>query len=192
MKESKLDVNCLKKKSEDAVMIYKWDILAKGLDVIFCGLNPASSAVESGHNFSNPRNRFWSVLYLAGFTDICIRPHDEHRLLEYRCGVTAVVSRATKRADEISTTEFRQVRPEFEVKMRYYMPRVIAFLGKRGLAGMISKPDIRWGILPIQFAGTTAWVLPNPSGLNRGFPLKTLVAAYAELRKALGGSSVVL
>jgi TDG/mug DNA glycosylase family protein len=30
-----------------------------------------------------------------------------------------------------------------------------------------------------------AWVLPNPSGLNRGFALDALVRAYSELRVAL-------
>jgi TDG/mug DNA glycosylase family protein len=30
-----------------------------------------------------------------------------------------------------------------------------------------------------------AWILPNPSGLNRGFTLAALVTAYAELRMAL-------
>lgn len=35
------------------------------------------------------------------------------------------------------------------------------------------------------FADTTAWVLPNPSGLNRGFSLDALVLAYAELRAAV-------
>jgi TDG/mug DNA glycosylase family protein len=30
-----------------------------------------------------------------------------------------------------------------------------------------------------------AWIVPNPSGLNRGFTLDALVTAYAELREAL-------
>src|SRR5580658_8129892 len=41
---------------------YEADILAPGLDVIFCGLNPASSAAVAGHNFSHGNNRFWAVL----------------------------------------------------------------------------------------------------------------------------------
>src|SRR5579871_3462441 len=50
-------------------MSYTPDILAAGLDVIFCGINPATTAAASGHNFSNSNNRFWKVLHLAGFTD---------------------------------------------------------------------------------------------------------------------------
>jgi TDG/mug DNA glycosylase family protein len=164
---------------------YEPDILAKGLDVIFCGLNPASSAAAAGHNFSNSNNRFWSVLHLAGFTDTRLRAEDERRLLQFRCGITAVVRRPTKRAEEISAKEFREARPSFESKMQQYAPRSIAFLGKRALGAMIGRPDVAWGEQPARFAGAMTWVLPNPSGLNRSFTLNDLVSAYARLRAAL-------
>jgi TDG/mug DNA glycosylase family protein len=167
---------------------YEPDILASGLEVVFAGLNPASSAVVAGHNFSNRNNRFWSVLHLAGFTDVRLEPRDERRLLEYGCGITAVVSRPTQRADEVSPEEFRQARLEFDAKMRHYAPRAIAFLGKRALSAMIGEPDVKWGLLPAGFAGTRAWVLPNPSGLNRSFTLAALTTAYSEFRVALGSS----
>jgi TDG/mug DNA glycosylase family protein len=69
--------------------------------------------------------------------------------------------------------------------MRRYRPRVIAFLGKRAFSAMIGESGVSWGRFPDQFAGSTAWILPNPSGLNRAFSLGDLVAAYAELRSAL-------
>jgi double-stranded uracil-DNA glycosylase len=164
---------------------YDSDILAKGLDVIFCGLNPASSAVVAGHNFSNRNNRFWPVLHLAGFTDLRIQPQDERRLLDYGCGITAVVRRPTRKAAEVSPEEFRRARVGFEAKMRRYAPRSIAFLGKRALSIMIGRPVLEWGRQPLAFAGTTAWILPNPSGLNRSFTLDALVSAYSELRLEL-------
>jgi len=164
---------------------YEPDILAHGLEVIFCGVNPASSAAADGHNFSNRNNRFWSVLHLSGFTDTRLRPEDERRLLEYGCGITAVVHRPTKRADEVLPEEFRQARRGFEAKMRRCAPRAVAFLGKRALSAMIGSSDVGWGRYPPGFADTMAWVLPNPSGLNRGFTLDGLVSAYSELRRAL-------
>ena len=154
--------------------------------MIFCGLNPALSAAVAGHNFSSGSNRFWTVLHLAGFTDVRLPPRDERRLLEYGCGITAVVPRPTRRAAEIAPEEFRRARRGFEARMRQHAPRAIAFLGKRAVSAMIGRSDIGWGRLPTEFAGTMAWILPNPSGLNRGFTLNALVAAYAELRIALG------
>lgn len=166
---------------------YVPDVLAEGLDVVFCGINPASTAAADGHNFSNRTNRFWAVLHLAGFTGIRLRAADEHQLLKYGCGITAVVTRPTPKASEIGLDEFRCARPAFEAKMRRYRPRVLAFLGKRALSGMLAKPDIAWGRQPSEFAGTIAWVLPNPSGLNRGFTLDALVRAYSELHSVVQG-----
>jgi TDG/mug DNA glycosylase family protein len=167
--------------------VYDPDVLATGLDVIFCGINPASSAAADGHNFSNKSNRFWAVLQLAGFTEERLRPDQERQLLTYGCGITAVVARATPSAAEIASAEFRRARPSFEAKVRRYHPRVVAFLGKRALSSMLSTPDIAWGRQPLEFAGATAWVLPNPSGLNRGFSLDVLVRSYTELRSVLPG-----
>ena len=163
------------------------DVLARGLDVIFCGINPASTAAADGHNFSNANNRFWPVLHLAGFTDVRLLPEDERRLLEYGCGITAVVERPTKSAADVAPKEFRQARASFEAKMHRYAPRVVAFLGKRALQAMLQQPDVGWGRFPAGFAGAEAWVLPNPSGLNRGFTQAALVSAYAELRLTLPG-----
>jgi double-stranded uracil-DNA glycosylase len=167
---------------------YSPDILAAGLDVVFCGINPASTAVADGHNFSSPSNRFWAVLHEAGFTDRRLPPHDERLLLTYGCGITAVVQRATPKASDIAVQEFRSAKPIFEAKMQRYQPRVVAFLGKRALSAMLSTPRLAWGRQPSGFAGATAWVLPNPSGLNRAFTLPALVGAYAELREHVTGS----
>jgi len=50
---------------------------------------------------------------------------------------------------------------------------------------MVGSSGVGWGRYPPGFADTMAWVLPNPSGLNRGFTLDGLVSAYSELRRAL-------
>jgi TDG/mug DNA glycosylase family protein len=165
------------------------DILASNLDAIFCGLNPAQSAADDGYNFSNRSNRFWPVLHAAGFTDTRLEPKNERRLLKYRCGITAIVSRPTRRAEEIEDSEFRTARPGFEAKIRRYAPRAVAFLGKRGYGAMCGQVNVPWGLQPDAFGGAMIWVLPNPSGLNRGFSLDSLTVAYRELRNALSTTS---
>jgi double-stranded uracil-DNA glycosylase len=163
---------------------YEPDILASGLRVVFCGINPATSAQIAGFNFSNPSNRFWSVLHLSGFTDVRLQPEEERRLLEYKCGITVVVRRPTRRADEVSPEEFRQARPDFERRIRRYAPSALAFLGKRAFLGITNLADVAWGRQPTKVAGAATWVLPNPSGLNRSFTHDALVSAYSELRVA--------
>jgi double-stranded uracil-DNA glycosylase len=99
---------------------YDPDVLAKGLDVIFCGINPASTAALAGHNFSSATNRFWRVIHMTGFTEVQLTPPDERLLLKYHSGITAVVRRATTRASDVSLDEFRQARRGFEAKMHMW------------------------------------------------------------------------
>jgi double-stranded uracil-DNA glycosylase len=165
------------------------DLIEPGLQVIFCGINPGLSAAATGHHFAGRGNRFWRVLHLAGFTDEMFRPENDYRLLQYGYGLTAAVSRPTARSDELSRAEIQAAALELEQKIRVCAPRCIAFLGKMALAGMTGKRDISWGRQTDTFAGACAWVLPNPSGLNRSFSLDELVAAYRDLRLAIAASS---
>jgi double-stranded uracil-DNA glycosylase len=69
--------------------------------------------------------------------------------------------------------------------MRRFAARSVAFLGKRAFLALIDQPGLALGRYPAGFAGTTAWLLPNPSGLNKAFSLEALVKAYSGLRAAL-------
>ena len=52
------------------------DILAPGLRVVFCGINPGKSSAHTGFHFAHPGNRFWKVIHQAGFTDRQLRPEE--------------------------------------------------------------------------------------------------------------------
>ena len=44
------------------------DVIAPGLRVLFCGINPGLYSAATGHHFARPGNRFWPTLHAAGFT----------------------------------------------------------------------------------------------------------------------------
>jgi double-stranded uracil-DNA glycosylase len=161
------------------------DILEPGLAVVFCGINPGMRAASTGHHFAGKGNRFWRTVHLAGFTPEQIRPEDDLALLQHACGLTTVVSRPTARADELSHWEFNAAASDFERKIERYAPQCVAFLGKMALSAISGGREIPWGPQPTAFGGARAWVLPNPSGLNRTFTLDALVIAYRELRLAV-------
>ncbi|MGR9215336.1 G/U mismatch-specific DNA glycosylase (plasmid) [Rhizobium leguminosarum] len=161
------------------------EILVPGLSAVFCGLNPALSAVRDGHNFSNPSNRFWRVLHLAGFTPRLLRADEERELLQYGCGLTSAVSRPTKSASELKRQDYLSTAPILENKIRKFAPANLAFLGKAAYAAISLRADVEWGRQPEKFAGAAVWLLPNPSGLNRAFTLTTLTEHYLELRLTL-------
>lgn len=161
------------------------EILAPRLSVIFCGLNPALSAHRDGHNFSNRSNRFWRVLHLAGFTPRLLRAEEEREMLRYGLGLTSAVSRPTKSASELKKHDYITASPALEEKIRQLAPGNLAFLGKAAYAAISLRRQIEWGRQPDDFAGTSIWVLPNPSGLNRAFDLARLTQHYREMRLAI-------
>jgi len=161
------------------------DILAKNLNVVFCGINPALTAATSGKHFMSGTNRFWRALHLSGFTPEQIRPENDHTILKYSYGLTTAVARPTRQANELSRDELVRAGAALERKLAAYRPRHVAFLGKMAYAAIARNPKLDWGPQTMTFAGASVWVLPNPSGLNRAFQLDALVAAYREMRIAV-------
>ena len=161
------------------------DVIGPGLAVVFCGINPGARAAAAGHNFVGRGNRFWRTIHLAGFTPRQIPAEEDQTLLNYGCGLTTAVARPTRRADELSREELAGASAALKRKIEFYAPRTIAFLGKAAYAAILAKPDIAWGAQPDRFGRAAVWILPNPSGLNRGFSLDRLVEAYGALRSAV-------
>ncbi|MGX9733621.1 G/U mismatch-specific DNA glycosylase [Janthinobacterium sp. HH104] len=162
------------------------DILAPGLQVVFCGLNPGVDAAAAGHHFLGRGNRFWPVLHLSGFTPHLVVPQDDASVLGFGLGLTAAVGRPTSRADQVGADEFAQAAAGLQHKLALLQPQWIAFLGKAAYAAMTGKRQLEWGEQAERFGGARVWILPNPSGLNRGYSKERLVDAYAELQRALG------
>jgi TDG/mug DNA glycosylase family protein len=168
------------------------DILAPGLSVVFCGINPGMLAASTGRHFAGRGNRFWRVMHLAGFTPDLFRPEDDRALLRHGFGLTTAVARPTARANQLSRPELAVAAVDFERKIERYAPTYVAFLGKAALAAMSATPDIHWGPQSATLGGARVWVLPNPSGLNRAFSLDALVEAYRELRLAAASTRLAM
>ncbi|HEY4292296.1 G/U mismatch-specific DNA glycosylase [Luteibacter sp.] len=161
------------------------DILAPGLSAVFCGINPGQHAAGIGQHFAGRGNRFWPALHLAGFTPVQLTPAEDVRLLEFGYGLTTAVPRASRTAAEVNVSELRAGLCDLEAKIRRLRPHVVAFLGKPAWIVHSGRAYFAWGRQAETFGGSEAWVLPNPSGLNRHFSLVELARAYRELRVSL-------
>lgn len=160
------------------------DILASGLRVVFCGINPGKSSAHTGFHFAHPGNRFWKVIYQAGFTDRLLKPEEEQHLLDTRCGITMLVERPTVQASEVGLHELRSGGRELMQKIEEYQPAALAVLGKQAYEQAFNQRGAKWGRQPVAIGATQVWVLPNPSGLNRA-TLDKLAEAYRDLNEAL-------
>ena len=161
------------------------DLIAPGLTVLFCGINPGLYSGATGHHFARPGNRFWRTLQAAGFTARLVRPWEERLLLEYGLGITNLVSRATATAVELGLDELRAGRATLERKVRRYRPGAIGVLGIGAYRSAFSRPKARIGRQPELLGSTPLWVLPNPSGLNANHQLADLARAFRALREGV-------
>ena len=121
------------------------DILAPDLRVVFCGINPGKSSAHTGFHFAHPGNRFWKVIYQAGFTDRLLKPEEELQLLDTRCGITMLVERPTVQASEVALQELRSGGRELVLKIEQYQPRALAILGKQAFEKAFQVRGARWG-----------------------------------------------
>lgn len=165
------------------------DLIAPGLDVLFCGINPSLYTAAVGHHFAHPANRFWPALHAAGFTARRLAPEEEPVLLRHGYGITNLVDRATTAAAELSADELRAGRDVLAQKLRRYAPRWLAVLGvgayRTAFGERGAQVGAQVGPQPEPFAGSQVWVLPNPSGLNAHYPPTKLAAVFRALREAI-------
>jgi TDG/mug DNA glycosylase family protein len=157
-------------------------VVADGLGVLFCGINPGLMTAATGHHFARPGNRFWPVLHLSGFTPRLMKPSEQGELLSYGLGITNVVARATARADELSTEEYREGGRLLALKVARLRPRRLAVVGVTAYRAAFDDRKAQVGPQERAFGETRVWVLPNPSGLNAHWTLETMAREFARLR----------
>jgi TDG/mug DNA glycosylase family protein len=160
------------------------DLVAPGLRVLFCGINPSLYSSAVGFHFARPGNRFWPTLHAAGFTERLLAPREGRLLLALGYGITNLVARATATAAELDPDELRAARVRLERKVRRLAPGWVAVLGIGAYAAAFRTPRPEIGRQEERLSGAGLWVLPNPSGLNANHQLPELARAFAALRVA--------
>ena len=158
------------------------DVIAPGLRVLFCGINPGLYSGATGHHFARPGNRFWPTLHKAGFTPRQLRPEEEQELLTLGLGITNIVDRATVAAADLSADELAEGGQQLRGKVERYQPLILAILGISAYRLAFNQPRAVLGRQPETIGKTLLYILPNPSGLNAHYQLDDLARAFAELR----------
>ena len=161
------------------------DVIAPGLRVLFCGINPGLYTAAIGHHFGRPGNRFWKALWKGGFTPRLLSPYEERELLPLGYGITNLVARATAAASELTQDELVAGRATLEEKVRTYRPECVAVLGLGAYRTAFAAPGAGIGRQGQTPAGSGLWVLPNPSGLNGHYQVEALARLFGELRETV-------
>ena len=166
------------------------DVIAPELKVLFCGINPGLYTAAVGHHFARPGNRFWPAIHQAGFTPRQFSPFEEKELLNYGYGIINIVEHATARADELTAEELARGGAVLEDKVRTFKPLFSAILGFGAYRLAFRRPKTLPGPQPEKLGGiSSAWVLPNPSGLTANYQMIDLVRMLIELKTSVDRES---
>ena len=99
------------------------DVLAPGLRVVFCGINPGFRSAAAAAHFANPRNDFWRLLADADLTPRLLVPEEQWEMLDLGFGLTNTAYRTTKGSGDLRRGDFAGSAERFERRPRSSGPR---------------------------------------------------------------------
>jgi TDG/mug DNA glycosylase family protein len=168
------------------------DLVGEDVKLLFVGINPGLWTAAVQTHFAHPANRFYPALLAAGIIEHRIDPAsgmtdaDRAYFVSRGLGITNIVSRASARADELSTEELRRGGERLVERVAAWRPAVVAVLGITAYRSAFGVRKAVVGRQPEPIADAELWVVPNPSGLNAHDTIATLATAYRAAAEAAG------
>ena len=143
------------------------DLLAPGLDLVFCGTAPSPASFKARAYYANPGNAFWPTLSAVGLTPERFSPDRYPELLTLGLGLTDL-NKTEYGSDHELSAQAMDARA-LHAKLRRFRPAAIAFTSKHAasLALGIKAPSYGQQAEPLE--GAIAFVLASPSGRARSF-----------------------
>lgn len=149
------------------------DTVGPDLTLLICGLNPSPASADDGVGFARPGNRFWPAALAAGL--VSVDRDAQHALEHHHLGMTDLVKRTTRRADELTRAEYIHGLGRLERLAGWLEPSAICFVG---LAGWRAAADRKAGAgwQDQTLGGRPVYLMPSTSGLNAHSRLDDLTA----------------
>ena len=158
------------------------DILAPGLRIVFCGINPGFRSSAAGAHFANPRNDFWRLLADSGITPRLLDPSEQWSLLGLGLGLTNAAYRTTRGSGDLRRGDFAGSAERLARLAAELAPVLIAFVGKAAYGGVFGgRPEL--GLQERQLGQTRLFVLPSTSPANAAVPYPERLRWFRELRR---------
>ncbi len=161
------------------------DLLAPGLDLVFCGTAPSPASFKACAYYANPGNAFWPTLHAVDLTPERLPPERFRELLGHGLGLTDLNKTEYGSDHELSAGAMDA--KSLHAKLRRYKPAAIAFTSKHAAALALGIKAPRYGRQNEPLEGVVAFVLASPSGRARSFwtlaPWREAAAFVAERRR---------
>lgn len=173
---------------------------------LFIGHNPSEHTWASGHYFSNPNNRFWTLLEESGL-QFGRSPHlDDVLVNNHGFGFCDVIETPGNNANDISRREFLENRTAFLHRIEKYAISMngslkrLCFVGKRQWKHLFTpilprcphgrlSQEIRPDGWPLSLSEVEVWIMPSPSG-RAVMPHNERLAPYIDLAEIIAGEGI--
>jgi TDG/mug DNA glycosylase family protein len=162
------------------------DVLAPGLRVVFCGINPGRVSAAANAHFANPRNDFWRLLHAAGFTPRLLDPSEQFDAPQYGIGITNAAYRTTPGSGDLRRADFEGSAERLERLAHELRPQWIGLVGKEAYRGAFNeRPEL--GLQRRRLGDTQLFVLPSTSPANAAVPWTERLRWFRDLAGRASG-----
>jgi G:T/U-mismatch repair DNA glycosylase/ADP-ribose pyrophosphatase YjhB (NUDIX family) len=165
------------------------DVLAPGLRIVFCGINPGFVSAAAAAHFANPRNDFWRLLAAAAITSRLYEPAEQFELLKEGIGLTNAAPRTTRGSSDLRRGDFAGSAQRLEELASVLHPAWLAFVGKEAYRGTFGA-RASLGLQEDRLAATRLFVLPSTSPANAAVPWDQRLRWFQELGGRATGRSL--
>jgi TDG/mug DNA glycosylase family protein len=175
------------------------DVLAPGLDLVFCGTAPSPVSYRERAYYANPGNSFWRTLHRVGLLPELFEPRRYPEVLRHGIGLTDLNKTEYGSDHELSRTAMDC--GSLRAKLRRYRPACVAFTSKNAASLFFGAATVPYGrqtgphidSLADDVLSRIVWfVLASPSGRARSWftiaPWEEVAAFVAARRCALPSS----
>jgi double-stranded uracil-DNA glycosylase len=162
------------------------DVLAPGLQVVFCGINPGRWSDAAAAHFANPRNDFWRLLHDAGFTPRLYSPAEQYELPALGLGLTNAAYRTTPGSGDLRRADFEGSAERLAAMAEELQPAWIGFVGKEAYRGPF-RERAELGVQERRLGDTQLFVLPSTSPANAAVPYEERFRWFEELAGRVSG-----
>lgn len=143
------------------------DLLAPGLDLVFCGTAPSPVSYAARAYYANAGNAFWATLHAVGLTPERLAPQRYRELLAWGIGLTDL--NKTEYGSDHELSAHAMDAKSLRAKLRKYRPAAVAFTSKNAASLGLGRKAPAYGRQTETLEGAVVFVLASPSGRARSF-----------------------
>lgn len=140
------------------------DVLAPGLDVVFCGTAAGHESAAKKMYYANRTNLFWPTLHDVGLTPRRFEPAEFQTLLDLKIGLTDIAKFDKGNDKDLKPGSLGdKALQDLRARILKYQPRILAFTSLTGGRAFLRDPERGPGPQPERVGATKIWLLPSTS-----------------------------